>query len=232
MEKQDFEVFDRLRFAISHEIRGAITIAKGYSEFARKGRYGYLDSKIAKAFESIERMADRITTVASNMTEFIRFYFQNASILKKKVQNANFLETAILSVDLEAKKKEIAFETFINKDFSFWADEKALHLVLVNILRNAVQFSPQGKTVVVRMESQHDELVISAEDEGAGLSDLDMKKLWIQPEDIQPGYGKKGSCFGLRITRILIEQHDGTIEVASAGKEKGTRFVIRLPLSM
>ncbi|MFQ5978921.1 MAG: sensor histidine kinase [Candidatus Heimdallarchaeota archaeon] len=232
MNRQELEVFDRLRFAISHEIRGAITIAKGYSEFARKGRYGPLDLKIAKAFESIERMADRITAVASNVTEFMRFHFQNASIIKKKVQNANFLESAILSVHLEAKKKEIAFETFLNKDLSFWADEKALQLVLVNILRNAVQFSPEGKTVMVRMESHNDELVISAEDEGVGLSDLDMKKLWLQPEDIQPQHGKKGACFGLRIARILIEQHGGTIEAASAGKEKGTQFVIRLPRSL
>ncbi|MFX0115115.1 MAG: histidine kinase dimerization/phospho-acceptor domain-containing protein, partial [Candidatus Hodarchaeota archaeon] len=72
MNKKELEGIERLRFAISHEIRGAITIAKGYSEFARKGKFGSLDPKVENAFESIERTADRITVIASNNGYSIR----------------------------------------------------------------------------------------------------------------------------------------------------------------
>ncbi|MFX0116087.1 MAG: sensor histidine kinase [Candidatus Hodarchaeota archaeon] len=229
MNKKELEEIELLRFAISHEIRGAITIAKGYSEFARKGKFGPLNSKLTKAFESIERIADRMTAVTGNLNEFLRFRFQRAVIIKKQIQNAAFFEAVIQNVRLEAQKKNISIKSQLSENLSFWADEKALQLVTINLLRNALQFSSQGTFVKVKIESPQNELFLSVEDEGTGLSASDIDKIWVQPEGIQPEFGKKGSCLGLRISRMLIEQHNGTLEVTSDGKGKGTQAIIRIP---
>jgi two-component system sensor histidine kinase SenX3 len=229
LNQQELSEIENIRFAITHEIRGALTISKGYSEFARRGKFGSLKPKVKKAFESIERMSDRITFIASNLNEFIKFHYQNATITKKNISNAEFLEQAIKNVHLEAQKKNIPIETSASEDLSFQGDEKALEIILTNLLRNAIQFSTQERPIKVKLEALHPELLISVEDQGAGLSDLDKKEIWTHPEEIRPDFGKKGSCFGLRVTRMLVEQHGGRIEIKSEGKGRGTHVSIHIP---
>ncbi|MFW9914058.1 MAG: sensor histidine kinase [Candidatus Thorarchaeota archaeon] len=229
MNQQELSEIENIRYAITHEIRGALTISKGYSEFARRGKFGFLKPEVKKAFESIERMSDRITSVASNLNEFIKFHYQKRTISKRNISNAEFLELAIKNVQLEASKKRIPIETSISEDLSFQGDEQALEIILTNLLRNAIQFSIQEKPIKVRVEAIHPELLISVKDQGVGLSDLDKKRIWTNPEEIRPDFGKKGSCFGLRVSRMLIEQHGGSIEINSEGKGRGTHVSIHIP---
>ena len=231
MSQEEARKMERLRFAIEHEIRGTITVAKGYAEFARKGKFGSLEPKVVQAFESIERVADKVTIIATNLNELIRFEYQSASIVKKSINNLEFCKKALKNVSLEAKKRKISIESSLTDDLKLSADMKALELVLTNLLRNAIQFSPEGKQVVLTLESTPNELQIVVKNEGVGLSASDIENLWTRPEEIRPEFGRQGACIGLHVCHIIIAHHGGSIEATSDGIGKGSKFLVRLPLS-
>ncbi len=229
MDEDEHQDLDQIRYAISHEIRGALTVSKGYSEFAKKGKFGAIDQKLLDALNTIERTTDKITTIATNLNEFIRFKFQNAKIRREEIQIGEIIEKMVQKHNLEALKKRITISADINESLLFSVDPQALELVLTNILGNAIQFSSENTKIFVFTENVNEVLSIKVQDQGQGLSESDLTNIWLNPKAIKTHQSKKGACFGLRVSKMLIEQHNGSIDVTSSGKNHGTTVVLQIP---
>ena len=107
----------------------------------------------------------------------------------------------------------------------FLYDEDRIRRVLINLIQNAVQADPGANPVKVKAEKLDNKVRISVSDQGCGIPEENLSKIF------EPHFSskKEGMGLGLAITRLIIEEHEGTIQVRSKVNE-GSEFVIELPI--
>jgi signal transduction histidine kinase len=113
---------------------------------------------------------------------------------------------------------------------SFMADERALRQVLLNLLTNAIKFTPQGGRVVVAAWIDDRDLVLTVADTGIGIPQEALGRLGKPFEQVESAMtrGHEGSGLGLALSKALIELHGGRFDIAST-EGRGTTVGIRLP---
>lgn len=116
-------------------------------------------------------------------------------------------------------------------DTIFFLDEKLIKQLLINLLSNSVKYTPALKKVSLTIEqNMENELVIISEDEGLGIDEIDQKRIF-EPFYRGENIGDKpGTGLGLAIVKKAVDSHKGNLELLSV-KNKGTRFVIKLPVT-
>ncbi|MDW8465755.1 MAG: sensor histidine kinase [Chloroherpetonaceae bacterium] len=108
-----------------------------------------------------------------------------------------------------------------------------------NLISNAIKYSPHGKHIWVSMEEHQDVATlqkvvrIAVKDEGQGLSEADMQKLFgkFQRLSAKPTGGESSTGLGLAIVKQIVELHGGKVWAESEGKDKGATFFVELPVS-
>jgi len=102
---------------------------------------------------------------------------------------------------------------------------------LNNLLNNALRHSPEGGTVRISLEDQAERAVISVKDTGTGITDDHLPYVFDRFYRVDPDRNRRsgGSGLGLAITQALVQAHGGEITAASAGKDQGSEFIIKLP---
>jgi PAS domain S-box-containing protein len=116
-------------------------------------------------------------------------------------------------------------------DVGVSADPVRLEQVVLNLLANAVKYTPAGRTITVTVSAEGDEAVLTVRDEGAGISATALPRifdLFVQGDmtldRVQGGLG-----IGLTLVQTLVRLHDGTVTAASDGPGRGSVFTVRLP---
>ncbi|PIO48651.1 MAG: hypothetical protein CMR00_04040 [[Chlorobium] sp. 445] len=122
-----------------------------------------------------------------------------------------------------------------------FVDPDRMREVMDNLISNAIKYSPEGKSISVRVQhitnsnGKKDEqsVLISVRDEGQGLTKEDMQKLFgkFQRLSARPTGGESSTGLGLAIVKQLVELHGGTVWAESEGKDKGSIFRVKLPVA-
>ena len=220
----------------SHELRSPITSIRGYLSF------------LVDDNEFFNKLPDFAQ-------EYLKRSYNNTKSLDHLVNN--ILDVSRLETNkLEINKKQFDFISLvssISKDFKFQADKKNIKLqfknninqktllvsldalrvsqILRNIIDNAIKFSHQHKTVLIKIFKTNNSVVCEIIDHGIGIPKTkidDVFDKFIQVKNINTRY-KGGAGLGLYIAKHLIELHNGSISVQSQNG-KGTTFTIKLPL--
>lgn len=144
------------------------------------------------------------------------------------------IEAAVNSVRPAAEAKTIQLETCLDAENFVYADPERLQQVIWNLLTNAIKFTPERGTVEVRLEcidSVHTQ--IHVRDTGIGISPEFLPYVFdtFRQGDSTTTRSHGGLGLGLGIVRHLVELHNGTVAVSSAGEGQGTTFTVTLPVS-
>jgi signal transduction histidine kinase len=207
---------------ISHEIQNKIS---GVSVWVQNlEMQSNLDDNALMYVEEIKRSLSSFIEMLQNFKKFYRkpyleksnFYFHN--IIDKVIENYR--------ADILAKKLDIR-QKIPNKEIKIYADKVLLEEVIVNLLVNAIYFSPQKGKIEIDIVSNKKELYFSITDEGKGIEDHIIDNIF------NPFFTTKssGSGLGLAISKNIIEAHDGEIEVCKNVK-MGARILLKLPLTI
>lgn len=133
---------------------------------------------------------------------------------------------------MAAQAKNQHIESCI-EDVCITADALRLQQVVGNILSNAIKYSPPGKTIIVRLFQNETSARIEVQDQGQGLTEEDLSKLFGQFQRLsaQPTGGESSTGLGLSIVKQIVELHGGRIWAESQGKNLGATFIVEFPLS-
>jgi CheY-like chemotaxis protein len=112
------------------------------------------------------------------------------------------------------------------------ADPARLAQLFSNLLNNAIKYSPAGKLVHVTARRMHDEIIVSVEDQGIGISSESLAQVFEPFLQINRSHegGEPGLGIGLTLVKRLAELHGGSVSAHSEGVNKGSTFVVRLPV--
>ena len=215
---------------VSHELKNPLTSIKAFSQLLEN----YLDqNKDEKGTFYLSKMAVQIERLTELMASFTDVYqIQNGKLaLKKKSFKLDEL-IANTVVDFHYATKSHTIEHSVPNDLIVFADKERISSVLVNLISNAIKYSPMSKKVLVSATVDDDQVTITVQDFGFGISKVERIRIFerffrvrSKKEKNIPGLG-----LGLYISHEIITQHKGKIWVDSI-EGQGSTFNVQLPRS-
>lgn len=184
-----------------------------------------------KAFQSNERMIKLVNSMLTvSQLEEGRFLYKFSEI-----QIEDLIQEILKNFEVQIKNKKI--ECIFNKPekplLKIKIDLEKITIALVNLIDNAIKYTPQKGKIIIFLEEKDNKIKISIKDTGMGISKEDQQKLFVKffrsAEALKTE--TSGSGLGLFIAKNIIEAHKGQIWVESE-KEKGTTFYFTLPIEI
>ena len=217
---------------LSHELRnplGAVINAAAVLEIPHAGKD---ERKIAT--EVILRQAGQMGRLLDDLLEVSRITQNKITIQKSPVRLADVLEEAVRAVRHAVDQGGLTLSVETDPAaLRVQGDATRLQQMLVNLLMNAVKYTPSGGNIRLELCRDGDHAVLRVQDNGIGIrADLLPKvfDLFVQADETLDR-AKGGMGVGLTLVRIIAELHGGTVEARSEGIGKGSTFTVRLPIT-
>lgn len=221
---------DRFLAVVGHELRNPLTPILGWTEVLKKDVT--LKENLRKATISIERNTLQLSTLVHDLLDLARIQNHKLEIKRSEVDLRDIAEHAVDSMLKAASQRRLTlrFVSEASGPLRIFADPQRMHQVMLNLIDNAVKFTPPGGTVTVRVRS---DASVSVEDTGIGIPRSFLPKvfeIFSQSDDL-PSQRRRGLGIGLSLVKSIIERHGGTVRAESEGEGKGAQFIVSLPLA-
>lgn len=217
---------------MSHELRTPLNAVIGFSEIMVSELLGPIGTpKYQEYAKDIHGSGQYLLDVISDILDMSKIEAGRVQIEAKPAEFGTIIDHALRIVEPRAKESKISIIRKVEPGISLVADERALKQVLINILTNAVKFTPENGKVTIKAKRMDSELKIAIIDTGIGIPERYIEKLGRPFEQVENQFTKSrgGSGLGLAISRSLIELHGGRIKISSV-EGSGTTVAIRVPL--
>lgn len=228
--KEVDEMKDDFISMASHELRTPLTAISGYIDLLSSRENSFRDDE-KKYLSNIKTSTDRLKNLVNDILEVSRLEQNRVPFNLVEFSVAGFLEKIVDSFQPSAKEKmlELSFKNSLTENDLILADSARLEQVLINLIGNAIKYTPQGKVEVSSFEKEG-RIFVSVEDTGLGISAEGQKNLFAKFYRVKTAQTEKiiGTGLGLWITKQLVEKMKGNISVESI-EGKGTKFIVFFP---
>ncbi len=222
---------DEFLATVSHELRTPLNAILGWSKILSRGD---LDSETqASAWDAIYRNARSQAQLIEDLLDTSRLITGNLRLNLTSTPTIPLIEAAIDVVRPNAEAKGITLLTSYDTDIdAIVCDTQRLQQILLNLLTNAIKFTPGGGSVTVSLTHDESAVKIVIKDTGIGISPEFLPFVFDQFRQADSSSTRRhdGLGLGLAIVRRLAELHGGTVIVASEGQGKGSAFTVELPV--
>lgn len=214
---------------VAHELRSPLNAILGWAKLLQTRQ---LDAATtSKALETIARNTQAQVQLVEDLLDVSRMQRGTLPLELAAVNLAEAVEAAIETIRPTAEAKSLQLETQLQETAWIRGDVHRLQQVVLNLLTNAIKFTPAGGRVQVRLERQPALAQIQVMDTGKGISSDLLPHIFDRfRQDQHNATAKQGLGLGLAIVKYLVEMHSGTIVAHSRGEGQGATFTIRLPL--
>jgi two-component system, cell cycle sensor histidine kinase PleC len=216
---------------MSHELRTPLNAIIGFSEVMVQQFFGTLGSdKYLDYARDIHKSGQYLLDVISDILDMSKI---EAGRLQLEIKPSNIpaiIEESLRIVAPRAQEGKVQISVRMPKLLDLEADKRALKQVFINLLANAVKFTPEGGRVSVTARKRDQMIMIVIADSGIGIPAHDLEKLGRPFEQVENQFTKtkSGSGLGLAISKSLVELHGGSLIIESE-ERKGTMVTVLLP---
>ncbi|MEQ3639488.1 MAG: ATP-binding protein [Alteromonas sp.] len=216
---------------VSHEIRTPLNAINTFSNLLEsEARKLSLPSQFSSSLSHISKSGERLLEIVNSVLDIKQIEAGKMRVMPRAV-NANDFFTHLFSVTrVRAEQNDITFTATIDSSLpaSIYLDDTKFGQVALNILSNAIKFTPRHRAASCLVKYKKGALIFSVTDEGIGISDKDQQRLFARFERMDNAHKIPGSGLGLSISKQLVELMDGSIKLTSKLGE-GTRVSISIP---
>jgi len=216
---------------VSHELRTPLTSIKSYTETLLDGT---LDDK-----ETTEKFLKVIDSESDRMARLVKDLLQLSSLdsnqMKWHLNTFSFVslvKSSIEKLQLEVNSKEQKMECYtIGKLPNIRADHDKIEQVVLNILTNAIKYTPRGGAITVYLGIMYTEVYIKVTDTGIGIPKKDLDRIFERFYRVDKARSREmgGTGLGLSIAKEIVDAHKGSISVSS-DLGVGTEVLVRIPI--
>lgn len=214
---------------VSYQLRTPLNAIMGFSEILDHQYFGQLNDKQKEYTTGIQEAGQRLVGLIDDILDLSTIEAGYLELKKDTVEIKPLLEGLFELTTNWARKNnlDIKLSCPLVKD-SIIGDERRLKQALLNLVRNAINFTPEGGKIQISADKKGDMIKISISDTGIGIPSEDLQRVF-QPFERSQNAGKSGGAgLGLTLVKNIIELHNGSIEIETSEGE-GTTMHIMLP---
>jgi signal transduction histidine kinase len=213
---------------VAHDLRTPITRLRATAETALQSAaspdtYREALADCMEETEQILSMLETLMDISEAQTGAMKLNTEKISVLK-------LIEDSIDLYSHVAEDRGLTIESSCPDDLYVNVDSRRMRQALVNLVDNAMKYTPRGGRILLEAHQQDGQAVISIADTGSGISSQDLPKIWERLYRSNNAQTTKGIGLGLSLVRAIIQSHGGQVTVASE-LNKGSTFSIHLPLT-
>ncbi len=228
-EKELVEMKNKFVATASHEFRTPLSTIKFANNFIQRHLVSLTKEQIQEKLKKIDAQTDHMTALLDDVISVGRFEAQKIPILKDKVNIKEFffkISEEIILNNVSTHKIDVKYDIDID---SLNTDEKLMRNIFINLITNAIKFSPSESVVEVSIKNDQKHVHFNVSDKGIGISEEDLTRIF-EPFHRGVNTGSiQGTGLGLSIVKKAVELLEGKVTVTSQ-PNKGTTFQILLPI--
>lgn len=215
---------------VSHDLRTPLTAVQNFLELLSSGVYQISEPAKTK-LPALERSVDRLIKLVRDLLDLDRSELGKLQLRLTEVAIDDVIQRSVESVDTLANQRKIKIDAPDDVNATLLADRDRLIQVLVNLLSNALKFSPENETITITADRSIDSVKVQVIDRGRGVPPEFRETIFERFRQVtaSDSHEKGGIGLGLPICRAIVQEHGGEIGVDSE-EGKGSRFWFRLPL--
>lgn len=228
--EREFErIKQKLMDTVAHDLRSPLASIKAVLESLALGVMGKLSDNAIKRIRGAEGSADRLLRLINDLLDFDKYESGQFTLYLQSNSIQEICYASIVSIEslIEGKRLTTKVE---GHDYSVNVDSDRLTQAIVNIVSNAVKFSPDGGTIKITTKQKNKMVLVEIADQGPGIPDKFKADIFERFKQVQSETHKhKGTGLGLPIAKQVIEAHGGQIGVKD-NTEGGTIFWFTIPM--
>jgi PAS domain S-box-containing protein len=214
---------------ITHDLRSPLTSIRCSMAMLSEGICGELPDSAHQKIVTVERSVDWLIDLISDLLDIDKLEAGKMELKLDHLPVTSIIDRAVSAVEDYAQAHQVKLKR-APTDAELYADADRLVQVLVNLITNAVKFSPQGSSVVVSALSLSEAVELKVSDQGRGIPASYKERIFERFEQVKvtDSTQKGGTGLGLAICKAIVDAHGGTIGVESE-EGKGTTIWFRIP---
>jgi signal transduction histidine kinase len=216
---------------VSHELRTPLTAIRGSLQLLLADSHSVPDPDNRRLLETALHSCERLVRIVSDILDISKIEAGRLILRSKRLALADIVQQSIDGVRQVAAQAGVTLVDEVPRELPpVTGDADRLTQAVINLLSNAVKFAPARSAVTVKGREDGDYVVLSVRDQGHGIAAEDIDRLFHKFQQLEASGSRRfsGTGLGLVITKAIVEQHGGRIEVESTVGE-GSTFSIVLP---
>ncbi|MDD4953377.1 MAG: ATP-binding protein [Candidatus Omnitrophica bacterium] len=219
--------------SVSHELRTPLTSIKGYASILLTGNLGAIPDQIRERLDKINRHSDELVQLVNNLLDIARIE-SGREIMKKEIVDLNAVTEKVSDLlSVQFKDHQIEFSAQMPEEARMVsADRSQIERVFINIIGNAIKFTPAGGKITVQSHKVDKNIQVDINDTGCGMPEEALEAIFEEfyRVDNLINQQTKGTGLGLTLVKHIIEAHNGKIWVKSR-INAGSTFSFTMPES-
>ena len=221
---------DKFFSIIAHDLKSPFNSILGFSKLLVEDIKGKEHNDIEKYAETIQQSSQRAMDLLANLMEWSRSQTGRMKFEPKSVEIGELINNVTLLLSSAAEKKSITITKNSTFDILIYADKDMISTILLNLISNAIKFTDEAGEIIISVDKNQDELLISVKDNGVGIRKDMIEKIFSLDQNYStPGTNdEKGTGLGLILCWEFVEKHNGRIWVESE-EGRGSIFHFTIP---
>ena len=212
----------------SHELRGPMTVIKGYLTMLEAGALGDLTPKVRSVLPLLISKSDEVNWMIEQMIEASRLEEGRLALKKSRADIVELTDSAIEGIRMTLSGHELKVDLPV-ESIEADVDPDRFQIVVRNLLSNAAKYSPAGTDILVDVRRNGGHAYVSVRDQGVGISSEDQATLFTRFSRIETQVHVQGTGLGLWLSREIARMHDGDLTVDSR-VGAGSTFTFSVPV--
>ncbi len=217
---------------MSHELRTPLNAILGFSELMTQELFGPLgDPRYVEFAVDIFRSGKHLLDIIGNILDLAKVESGQLELDEQEIDAPDLIRSSERLVAETARQRDISLEVQVPVGpVKLKADPTRLRQILLNLLANAIKFTPEGGTVTLSCGREQDALFLRVADTGIGIRPEDLAKIMQPFHQVDNSFSRRyeGTGLGLPLTQSLVDLHGGTMKIESVLGE-GTEVTVQLP---
>ena len=214
---------------MSHELRTPLNVILGFADLLSGQRVGPLNARQAEYVGDVGDSARHLVALVDDVLDLATVSSGGVRLNCVLFDVSHVIEDSVTLVRDQAARKGLVIEVDVAPEVgAIEADRVKVRQVLVNLLANAVKFTPAGGRITVRAGGGRDRVTVAVADTGIGIDSRDIERIFEEFAQTDRRQAQDGTGLGLPLARRFVELHGGRLDVTSTPGQ-GSRFTFTLP---
>lgn len=218
---------------IAHDLKGPFNSLIGFSNLMFDEVKASKNKELLETVKIIKKASENTFELLQNLLEWAQMQSGRLKFNRENVSLNKIINQVLNTSSIQSKQKNIEIKTIISDAYYMvFADRNMIRTVLRNLISNAIKYSHENGTIVIRCAVEDNVVKISVADNGVGISKENLDRLFKfrYSQKTLGTFGEKGTGLGLILVKDFINKHNGDIWVESE-LGKGSTFIFTIPIS-